>query len=158
MRKVCRYGLSISLLVLIDQCIKLFIDRYWFNSTFTIINNLLRFRPIINVNLSWGGNYFAFLSNPWVANILNIIVIIIVLVSFYHYKQTLNKYEPWATIVFVLLMAGSICSLIDKLFWGGSLDFIQIPLFFTFDLKDCYLSLAVLIFVFLSMYHERCKR
>ena len=55
-------------------------------------------------------------------------------------------------------MAGSICSLIDKLFWGGSLDFIQIPLFFTFDLKDCYLSLAVLIFVFLSMYHERCKR
>lgn len=94
MRKVCRYGLSISLLVLIDQCIKLFIDRYWFNSTFTIINNLLRFRPIINVNLSW----------------------------------------------------------------GGSLDFIQIPLFFTFDLKDCYLSLAVLIFVFLSMYHERCKR
>ena len=144
MRKVCRYGLSISLLVLIDQCIKLFIDRYWFNSTFTIINNLLRFRPIINVNLSWGGNYFTFLSNPWVANILNIIVIIIVLVSFYHYKQTLNKYEPWATIVFVL--------------WGGSLDFIQIPLFFTFDLKDCYLSLAVLIFVFLSMYHERCKR
>ena len=158
MRSFRTYGLWITLLVLLDQCIKLIIDRYWFNSTFTIINNLLRFRPIINVNLSWGGNYFEILSNPWVAVTLNVIVIFVVIFVFLHYKKTHNQYEPWATIVFVLLMAGSVCSLIDKLFWGGSLDFIQIPLFFTFDLKDCYLSLAVTIFVLLNVHHERCKR
>lgn len=158
MRRFKTYGLWISILVLLDQCIKLIIDRYWFNSTFTIINNFLRFRPIINVNLSWGGNYFEILSNPWVVNTLNIVVILVVIFGYRHYKQTLNKYEPWPTIIYVLLMAGSICSLIDKLFWGGSLDFIQIPLFFTFDLKDCYLSVALTIFVLLSMHHERRKR
>lgn len=156
MRRVMRYGLPIGMLVVIDQCIKLIINRYWFNSTFTIINNFLRFRPVINVNLSWGGNYFTFLRVPWVVNTLNILVIVVVYICFHRYQQRLKKYEPWASLVFVLLMAGSICSLIDKLFWGGSLDFIQIPLFFTFDLKDCYLSLAILIFLFLSVYHERC--
>lgn len=37
--------------------------------------------------------------------------------------------------------------MIDKLFWGGSLDFLQIPTLFIFDLKDCYLTVAEVIFV-----------
>ena len=44
-------------------------------------------------------------------------------------------------------ISGCLCSLIDKLFWGGSLDFLQIPTLFIFDLKDCYLTVAEVIFV-----------
>ena len=45
--------------------------------------------------------------------------------------------------------------MIDKLFWGGSLDFLQIPTLFIFDLKDCYLTVAEVIFVVIGILHSR---
>ncbi len=51
-------------------------------------------------------------------------------------------------------LAGTICSLIDKLFWGGSLDFADTKLFI-FDLKDCYLTVAEIIFVVIGILHNR---
>lgn len=52
-------------------------------------------------------------------------------------------------------LAGAICSLLDKVLWGGSLDFLQILSFFTFDLKDCYLTIAEIIFVIIGILHSK---
>ncbi len=52
-------------------------------------------------------------------------------------------------------MAGTICSLIDKIFWGGSLDFLSIPGFFIFDLKDCYLTVGEILFVSIGLKYNR---
>lgn len=49
----------------------------------------------------------------------------------------------------VLFFAGAICSFIDSLFWGGSIDYIRLFTWFTFDLKDCYIS-AVLVLIVIS--------
>ena len=42
--------------------------------------------------------------------------------------------------MFAFLFSGAFCSLIDKIFWDGSLDYILVKGFFTFDLKDVYLN------------------
>lgn len=57
-------------------------------------------------------------------------------------------------VIMVCGFAGSLCSLIDKVFWGGSLDFIQIPKLFTFDLKDCYLSITQILFIIVAIIHN----
>ncbi len=41
----------------------------------------------------------------------------------------------------ISFMSGGLCSLIDKVFWDGSLDYILLRGFFVFDLKDCYINI-----------------
>jgi signal peptidase II len=44
----------------------------------------------------------------------------------------------------VFLTAGIMCSFVDVVFWGGSLDFLRLFDWFTFDLKDVYLNVGVI--------------
>ena len=43
--------------------------------------------------------------------------------------------------MYAFILSGAICSLIDKIFWNGSLDYILVNGFFTFDLKDVYINI-----------------
>lgn len=45
-------------------------------------------------------------------------------------------------------LSGGLCSLIDKCFWNGSLDYIMIKNLFIFDLKDIYIIIFEIIVVF----------
>ena len=58
-------------------------------------------------------------------------------------------------MIMICGISGCLCSLIDKLFWGGSLDFLQIPTLFIFDLKDCYLTVAEVIFVAIGILNSK---
>ena len=48
---------------------------------------------------------------------------------------------------FLFIFSGSLCSLIDKIFYGGSLDFIGISNLFIADIKDIYINLGILFFI-----------
>ena len=142
-------------MVIIDQIVKLFIFRLFINHEFDILRGVFRFRPKQNLNLSYVGNYIEIFSNPWVINILNILIIVL-FVSGYQFYRTKKKVVslPVRTIV-TCGLAGSICSLIDKVIWGGSLDFIQILGFVTFDFKDCYINMAIIIFLIIANRHQK---
>ena len=45
------------------------------------------------------------------------------------------------------MFAGAVCSLIDKIFYGGSLDFIGIIPLFIADIKDIYICIAIFFIV-----------
>ena len=66
-----------------------------------------------------------------------------------------NLVSFYAKIIMICGISGCLCSLIDKLFWGGSLDFLQIPTLFIFDLKDCYLTVAEVIFVAIGILNSK---
>ncbi|WP_434290219.1 signal peptidase II [Clostridium botulinum] len=44
-------------------------------------------------------------------------------------------------IMYAFIFSGAMCSLIDKIFWNGSLDYILVNGFFMFDLKDVYINI-----------------
>jgi signal peptidase II len=85
---------------------------------------------------------------------IHIIAVIIVIFIFYYVSRYIHRRfgrRLSIDIITVMLFSGALCSLIDKLFWNGSLDFVYLKGFFVFDIKDCYLTLseitaAVLIF------------
>ena len=125
------------------------------NFEFTVIDNILRFRPIQNTNLSFAGNYINFFSNMWVTVILNVIIILVFISAYMFYKSKEGTESLVIKIIMISGLAGCICSLVDKLFWGGSLDFLQIPQLFTFDLKDSYLSVAQILFLVIGLIHHK---
>lgn len=73
--------------------------------------------------------------------------------SFYKSKDEQTSHS--VKVIMDCGLAWAICSLIDKVFLGESLDFSQIHNVFIFDLKDCYLTIAEILFVIIGILHNR---
>lgn len=136
----------------IDQGIKLLIKLLWFNHDFPVINNMLYFRPIINTDGSWLNARFGTSVSFPVLITLNIFAILI-FIEVYRYYLHKGKKDFWADMCFIFVICGAICSLIDKIFYGGSLDFIGISNLFIADIKDLYTNLGILFFA-LTMFNN----
>lgn len=132
--------------LLIDQLIKLIIKLFFFSDTKVIIKNLLAFNPIINTDGSWlnarfnTGISFSFLI------ILNFFALILFL-ELYRYLIFKKHKSFWIDMCFIFIFSGALCSFIDKIFYGGSLDFIAIGDLFIADIKDIYINLGLLFFI-----------
>lgn len=155
MKKFKPFIIPVLLLVLIDQIVKIVISEGFRKCEFDIISKVLRFNPVLNTHLSYAGNFFELLSNPYVAILLNILVLFLFLSGYMLYRAKRVHTSFAVKTIMIFGMAGCLCSLIDKMFWGASLDFLQIPTLFVFDLKDCYLTVAEVIFVVIGILHSR---
>ena len=135
--------------------VKMAIANSFMQYEFDIIARLLRFHPEQNTNLSWVGNFVDILSSPWLLALINILVIFVFLSGYLLYTAKTKQTRFPVKMLLVCGLAGCFCSLIDKLFWGGSLDFLQMPGLFIFDLKDCYLTVATILFVAAGILHSK---
>ncbi len=139
-----------TILMILDQGSKLLIKLFFFNDNIVIIKDFLSFNPIINTDGSWLNARF----NTGIGFPILIFVNFIALFIFteiYRYYNCKNKQSFWVDSCFIFMFAGALCSLIDKIFYGGSLDFIGIGDLFIADLKDIFINLGVLFFI-ASMY------
>lgn len=155
MKKFKPFIIPILLLVIIDQTVKIVISKLFMKCEFDIVVKVLKFNPELNTRLSYGGNFFELLSSPVVTILLNIVALFLFLSGYMFYQAKKSCTGFWVKTIMICGIAGCLCSLIDKLFWGGSLDFLQIPTLFIFDLKDCYLTVAEVIFVVIGILHSR---
>lgn len=136
------------ILMAIDQGGKLLIKLFFFNDFLEIIPNFLYFDPIINTDGSWINARFGAGIGFTSLIILNIISLFLFIEIYRYYSSKNNKYF-WSDMTFLFITSGALCSLIDKLFYGGSLDFIGISNLFIADLKDIYINLGILFFIML---------
>ena len=120
------------IIVLIDQLSKLLI----INKKITIIPNFLNFTYTENTGgaFSLGRNYI----------ILAISLILIIGIVIYLVK---NKSKITSYIPFVLIIAGSIGNLIDRIFRGFVVDFIDVNLFNfpNFNIADICIVFGIII-------------
>lgn len=140
LKRSLKIPLSILLLTLIDQYIKIYISNNLMNENFYIFNDIFGFVPSLNTSYSWFNSLFNLGVGLLPHIVVNIIVLFISILLFDFIRKK-QKDDKIINLLFTLLFAGVICSLIDKIFWGGSLDYIYLKGLFTFDLKDFYLSI-----------------
>lgn len=102
----------------------------------------LAFVPTLNTHGAWLASRWD-LSLPMVGlAAVNVLSIPILMYSYLRMRETVSR-TPAAHAAFVFLMAGAVCSLLDKLLCGGSLDYIAVLPLFVCDLKDIYLCVGV---------------
>lgn len=136
------------MLMLIDQGIKLIIKLFYFDNYFEIIPKFLSFDPIINTDGSWLNARFGLGVGFSSLIILNALAVILFIEVYRYYLSKGNK-DFWSDMAFLFILSGALCSLIDKTFYGGSLDFIGISNLFIADIKDIYINLGILFFIML---------
>ena len=117
---------------------------------------MLSFNPIINTKGSWLNVRF----NININFIMLILINFIALFLFYEiYKYYNNYYKKnfFVDLCYTFIIAGSACSLIDKIFYGGSLDFIGISNLFIADFKDIYINMAIFLFITITFNENNNK-
>lgn len=140
------------ILLILDQGIKILIKLFYFKKQIEIIPDMLYFHPIINTHGSWLNARFGTSVSFPLLIFINIIAIFLFIEIYRYYLSNGNK-DFWSDMCFVFVICGSICSLIDKVFYGGSLDFIGISNLFIADIKDLYINLGILFFA-LSLFNN----
>ena len=113
-----------ALLLIIDQLSK----YYLFNMRY--LSNYAIFEPVMNtwISFSWSLSY--------------LLVVPLTIIALWIFIYLLRKKEISVSI-FVLLCAGTVGNLLDRIIYNGVRDFIVMFDWFVYNISDLYLSLAV---------------
>lgn len=146
--------LGITGLIVPEQGIKLIINRFFLDASVPVVPSILYFRPMFNRQYSWFNSMLRFEGGKWL-HIVIVTVLIVLLVLFYRYLRKKMGPDKIINVMFAFIFAGAMCSLIDKVFWDGSLDYILLNGFFTFDLKDVYINVFNGFLIYLLLFRSR---
>ena len=130
-----KYYIIGIIIIIIDQFSKfLIIDKY-----ISIIPNFIEFNYTQNIGGAFGIGKFNFIL------IFSILIIIGIILSLIKENKKIKNYIP-----FILLLSGSISNLIDRIFRGYVIDFIDIKLFNfpNFNIADISIVFGVIILIY----------
>jgi len=150
----------ITLLTAIDQVIKLLIARFLMDAEFAIIPFVFTFRTYQNIHLGWIWNRLDFMMPLYGAVIISIAGIVAAILIYRYFAKLAakwGKYQRLPTAILIFTLSCALCKLIDDIFWGGSLDYIQLFNWFIFDLKDVYATTAAVLAVYFCIVHDYAR-
>lgn len=130
-----KYYIIGIVLVIIDQLSKILM----INKEFIIIPNLLKFSYVENTNGAFG------VGTKYIVLLFSIIITIGIIIYLLKENKKINNYIPY-----ILILFGSIGNLIDRIFRGYVIDFININIFNfpTFNLADIAIVLGTSLLIF----------
>lgn len=149
----------LGMAVAIDQGIKVYLfSLEWQSISIPLIKPVFFIEPTQN---TLGSYLWVLLRLKQGSHLLNIILFSLIGIVFievwrFYVKRKRNSF--WINGFIHLFLAGLAANLIDNAFWGGSLDYITIKPFYTFDLKDLYITLCELFLVTELMDNRLLKR
>ncbi|MDF1575327.1 MAG: signal peptidase II [Bacteroidales bacterium] len=132
----------------VDQGVKAYLFSLdWESISIPIIEPVFFLEPTHN---TLGSYLWVLLKLKEGSHLLNIILFSlagIVFVEIWRFYVHRKRNSFWINGFIHLFLAGLLANLIDNAFWGGSLDYITIKPFYTFDLKDLYITLCELFLI-----------
>ena len=146
--------LWVLFLFLIDQIVKIVINRYFIDLRFSIIPPLLYFQPTFNLHYSWINGLFNLGMGFW-THMLIFSFVTLFIVLLYDFMKTISGNDKLLNIAFVFVFAGMMSSFVGTIIWNGCLDYIYLKPLFVFDLKDLYVTTFFLPLSFLYQFKNR---
>lgn len=134
--------------VVVDQGIKAYLfSRDWNSISIALVEPVFYIRPTHNTAGSYLWVLLGFKKVPHLVNIILFSGLGLVFVEIWRFYVSRKRNSFWINGFIHLFLAGLAANLIDNAFWGGSLDYVTINPFYTFDLKDLYITLCELFFL-----------
>ncbi len=149
----------LALAIATDQGIKAYLfSLEWESISIQLIEPVFYIEPTQN---TLGSYLWVLLGLKQGSHLLNIILfslIGLVFIEVWRFYVQRKRNSFWINGFIHLFLAGLGANLIDNAIWGGSLDYITIKPFYTFDLKDLYITLCELFLVTELMDNRLLKR
>ena len=129
------------LLVLIDQIVKILVERHmFFGDTISIIDGFLHLTYVQNRGIAFG----ILQGKVDIISIATVIAIIGIIVYFFKNVKKSNLFEKAA---YVFIISGAVGNMIDRLTRGYVVDMIDFRGIwsFVFNIADVYINLGVIL-------------
>ena len=129
------------LLVLIDQIVKILVERHmFFGDTISIVDGFLHLTYVQNRGIAFG----IFQGKVDIISIATVIAIIGIIVYFLKNVKKSNLFEKAA---YVFIISGAVGNMIDRLTRGYVVDMIDFRGIwsFVFNIADVYINLGVIL-------------
>ena len=154
MKKITKIGIISFIVILIDQIIKIVVDKNLsFSDGFDIINKFLYITNVHNEGAAWSilnGNVF-----------LLIFISIIALVAILAYLKSI-KMDKVDEVLYAILIGGIIGNLIDRIVYRYVIDYIGVIIFGyyfpVFNFADMCIVISVIILLIKSFKEDLCKK
>lgn len=127
------------------------LTKYWaleLKETIVLIPDLLQLRYI-------GNERFAFYFSVHPGVLYSITIIVLLLFVYLGYQEYLAKHQ-WNVGIMLVVFVGAFSNLLDRIYYGAVIDFIDVPFWSVFNLADIYIVGGVLA-VFLLMARKEEK-
>lgn len=139
--------ISILFLIILDQSIKIILNAYFLDTRFSIINSVLEFKPVFNVDYSYLNNLFK-LKIGLFPHIVFLLIMQILLIFLWGFFKSAKLSTTLFDVAFIFVEAAFLCGFISFIFWKkGCLDFIYLKPLFVFDFKDLYVDCFLILFL-----------
>ena len=130
------------LIIFLDQLTKFLVKQnFQLNQSIPIINNILHLTYITNTGSAFG--LFKGL------NLIFVLFSIIVIVVIFYYLKKIIRNEKLLQFSVGLLLGGTIGNLIDRLFYGAVIDFIDFRVWPVFNIADSAVTISVMLLIIL---------
>lgn len=142
MNKKYRIIIFVTVLVLLEQLTKIIIVMNRDKLPITVIDNVFMLSYVENSGVAFGIK----VGSVWSFIVVNVVILGIIIKFMYSQLQELNNKT---IIILSLVLAGGISNLIDRIFRGYVVDFLDItPMisFPVFNFADIMIVVAVFIF------------
>lgn len=162
-RWVAFFGLAV-IVVLVDQLSKIYVDGNFAVASVHPLPGASAPTPVIGdfvrIAKSYNnGGIFGLLGNsaPLFA-ISSLAVIVVILI----YQRREGIRSSLLTLALALLLGGAIGNLIDRIRLGWVVDFVDMGIgntrFYTFNVADSAISIALALLIFIALFRERLGR
>ena len=152
-RKSCMLGiLGVIILLFLDQFTKYLASAYLKDGhSFILIQNVFQLHYLENRGAAFGmmqGMRYLFVAGTFLMLILLMAV---------YWKSPLEQRYRWARFVLVLLTAGALGNLLDRLHQGYVIDFFYFELinFPIFNVADIYVTCGTILLILLFFFYYK---
>lgn len=153
MSHLLRYGIVV-VIVILDQITKIWADRS------LEMYEQIPVTSFFNITKAYNyGAAFSFLDNEggwqrWFFTAISLIVSIVLTVWLYR----MTRLERWLSLAIALILGGAVGNLIDRMFYGYVVDFIQVywntSYFPSFNIADAAISCGTVLLLGLTLFEK----
>ncbi|MCI8514830.1 MAG: signal peptidase II [Lachnospiraceae bacterium] len=140
-----------AFLIALDQYTKYLASAHLQTGPFVILEGIFEFHYTINRGAAFG------IFQNQIVYFLIVTVLLLFLIGYTLWKMpSEKKYRPMRGIL-IILTAGALGNMIDRLFLGYVIDFLYFKLinFPIFNVADCYVCIAAFLFFFAMMFYYK---
>ncbi len=133
--------ITVSLIIFADRFSKIyFSDLLSLGESLPVIRNVFHFTLVHNTGIAFG----LFRDKGVVFIFIPIIAVVLLIFNIYYYRDH-KALSPVYVVAFSMILAGAIGNLIDRIFYGYVIDFIDLRVWPVFNVADSAITVGAFI-------------
>lgn len=135
---------SVTAIVLLDRLSKIyFLNLLDVGESIPLIRNVVHFTLVFNTGIAFG----LFKNQGIIFVIIAVIAIVLLIYNIYYYFQHEKVLSRTYIVAVSLILGGAIGNLIDRIYYGQVIDFIDLRIWPVFNIADSAITIGAILFV-----------